>query len=85
MLIPERTIDAWISQEIFHWVATALLWCPTTNAQRTPGLGRPAGTAPWDGAVDVGRPGCSRKLFMLENKGLAGGPSKVNLNKPFPS
>jgi hypothetical protein len=80
MLIPERTVDAWVAREVYRLIPSSLIWCPTTNAQRMPGAGRPA-NAPWDTAAELGRAGCTRKLVLLENKGLADAPpARVNLN-----
>jgi hypothetical protein len=59
-LIPERTIDAWISIVVAGLDPTARIWAPTPRAQ--------AGSEPWDHAV-AGN-GTKGKLVVLESKAL---------------
>ncbi len=59
-IIPERTMDQWISIVVAGVDPCARIWAPTPRAQ--------AGAEPWDHAIDGS--GSQSKLIVLESKGL---------------
>lgn len=63
-VIPERTVDAWLSWEVLRSIPRALLWAPTPPAQAA------NAPQPWDfGVAGIDEP---RKLFVVETKALIG-------------
>jgi hypothetical protein len=64
-LIPERTIDGWMTSALVAADAAASVWLPTPRRQ--------ANGQPWD--MEVGAFDPPAKLLVYENKALAAGPA----------
>jgi hypothetical protein len=76
VLIPERTIDAWMSSSITAVDPNAMVWAPTPPAQNQ----RAPNYQPWDVAVEAFG---ERKLLIFEDKCLLRTPAKGLLNVPI--
>jgi hypothetical protein len=71
VLIPERTIDAWVAIEIRRFLPTAIIWAPTPVSQGVPARGH---LTPWDFFVQSN---ChAHKVFAIETKSLGMTPSQ---------